>query len=124
MGRQDRAGCLVHCSPARKGAVEVCVVFCQPGSLANSDSVAFTEAMVGVACRLRLGENVPLPAGPGGWDRERRRLLDLAGQRAAERGERLVLVVDGLDDDQGTRPGSGLPSIASCCPDGRRRACG
>ena len=27
-----------------------------------------------------------------------------------------MLVVDGLDDDQGTRPGSGLPSIASLLP--------
>ncbi len=81
----------------------------------QSDSAAFTEAMV-EQLAIYAAENVSRAASPGGWDRERRRLLDLAGQRAAARGERLVLVVDGLDEDQSTRPGSGLPSIASLLP--------
>jgi hypothetical protein len=81
----------------------------------QSDSAAFTEAMV-EQLAIYAGENVPRVSSPGGRDRERGRLLDLAGQRAAERGERLVLVVDGLDEDQSTRPSSGLPSIASLLP--------
>jgi hypothetical protein len=81
----------------------------------QSDSVAFTEAIV-EQLAVYAAEDILHAASPGGWDRERRRLLDLAGQRAAERGERLVLVVDGLDEDQGARPGSGLPSIASLLP--------
>src|SRR5262249_42135838 len=31
-------------------------------------------------------------------------------------GRRLVLIVDGLDEDCGSLPGSGLPSIAACLP--------
>src|SRR6266567_8410766 len=86
------------------------------GRLAGqSDSAAFSEAMV-EQLAVYAGENVPRASSPGGWDRERFRLLDLAGQRAAERGECLMLVVDGLDEDQSTRPGSGLPSIASLPP--------
>ncbi|MFE9748800.1 hypothetical protein ACFYOT_28170 [Saccharothrix saharensis] len=42
------------------------------------------------------------------------RLLDLAADAARRRGHRLVLVVDGLDEDMG--PGNGKPSIASLLP--------
>ena len=44
-------------------------------------------------------------------------LLDRAAQLAGERGRRLVLVVDGLDEDEaGTRPGLKQSSIASLLP--------
>ncbi|MFJ3779630.1 hypothetical protein ACIPX0_49005 [Streptomyces sp. NPDC090075] len=39
-----------------------------------------------------------------------------AAERAARSGRRLVLVVDGLDEDRGAVAGTGLPSIASLLP--------
>lgn len=46
----------------------------------------------------------------------RRRLLEDAAAQAVKAGRRLVLVVDGLDEDCGSLPGSGLASIAACLP--------
>jgi hypothetical protein len=43
-------------------------------------------------------------------------LLGAAAERAQQRNRRLLLVVDGLDEDQGARPGSGRPSVASLLP--------
>ncbi len=98
--------------PAR---VDVASFFITGRLAGQSDSAAFTEAIV-EQLAIYAGENVPRVSSPRGRDRERFRLLDLAGRRAAERGGRLVLVVDGLDEDQSTRPGSGLRSIASLLP--------
>nr|WP_221375283.1 DUF4062 domain-containing protein [Actinoplanes polyasparticus] len=77
---------------------------------AQADATAFTEALIEQLAVL-LGEPVPLSLSPGQADATRRELLD----RAAA-GRRLVLVVDGLDEDTGGVPGSGLPSIASILP--------
>lgn len=86
------------------------------GRLAGqADSDAFTEAMIEQFAAI-AGEPVAGTATPAGQDRERRRLLDLAGGRVAERQQRLVLVVDGLDEDQGATAGSGKPSIAALLP--------
>ncbi|HET7519428.1 MAG TPA: trypsin-like peptidase domain-containing protein, partial [Actinomycetes bacterium] len=82
----------------------------------QTDSNAFTEAMVEQLAAV-TGEPPAGSATPAGRDRARRHLLDQAAQRAAERGQRLLVVVDGLDEDQGARPGSGLPSIASLLPE-------
>jgi len=81
----------------------------------QSDSAAFTEAMIDQLAVI-AGE----PPAPGtsaaARDGLRRHLIEAAAERLRERGERLVLVVDGLDEDTGTRPGSGRPSIASLLP--------
>jgi hypothetical protein len=81
----------------------------------QTDSNAFTEAMV-EQLAVVAGEPPAGSATPAGRDKARRHLLDQAARRVAERGQRLLLVIDGLDEDQGARPGSGLPSIASLLP--------
>ena len=82
----------------------------------QTDSNAFTEAMVEQLAAV-AGEPAAGSATAAGRDKARRHLLNQAAQRAAERGQRLLLVVDGLDEDQGAKPGSGLPSIASLLPE-------
>ena len=81
----------------------------------QSDSTAFTEAMID-----QLAVIADEPASPGtsaaARDGLRRHLIEAAAARLGERGERLVLVVDGLDEDTGARPGGGRASIASLLP--------
>ena len=94
----------------------VAASFFVTGRLAGqADSNAFTEAMIEQLAAIAV-EPVAGTATPGGRDRERRRLLELAGRRVAERQQRLVLVVDGLDEDEGATAGSGKPSIAALLP--------
>ena len=81
----------------------------------QADSDAFTEAMIEQLAAI-AGEAVTGQATPAGRDRERRRLLEAAAARVAARQQRLVLVIDGLDEDVGAAAGSGLPSIASLLP--------
>lgn len=81
----------------------------------QADSDAFTEAMTEQLAVI-AGEPVTGAATPAGRDRERRRLLEVAAARVAARQQRLVLVIDGLDEDVGAAAGSGLPSIASLLP--------
>ncbi|MEV4281699.1 response regulator [Actinoplanes xinjiangensis] len=80
-----------------------------------SDSIAYSDALLDQMAAL-TGEAVPPDALAGVRDRMRHQLLRLALQRAATSGHRLVILVDGLDEDRGVRPGSGLPSIASLLP--------
>jgi hypothetical protein len=80
----------------------------------HADSDAFTEAMVEQLAAV-AGE-APPDATAAARDRERSRLLDEAARRVGERGMQLLLVVDGLDEDEGARPASGKPSIASLLP--------
>ena len=82
----------------------------------QTDSNAFTEAMVEQLAAV-AGEPAAASATPAGRDKARRHLFGQAAQRVAERGQRLLIVVDGLDEDQGAKPGSGLPSIASLLPE-------
>jgi hypothetical protein len=92
------------------------VSFLVTGRLAGqADSDAFTEAMVEQLAAV-ASAIVPEATTPAGRDRERRRLLDQAASRVGEWQGRLLLVVDGLDEDEGARPGSGKPSIASLLP--------
>jgi len=95
------------------------VSFFVTGRLAGqADSDAFTEAMVEQLAAV-AGEPVTAAAASAtlaGRDRERRRLLEAAAARVSEQGGRLLLVVDGLDEDEGATPGSGKPSIASLLP--------
>ena len=94
----------------------VAASFFVTGRLAGqADSDAFTEAVIDQLAAI-TGEPVAATATAAGRDRERRRLVELAGQQVAERHQRLVLVVDGLDEDEGAAAGSGRPSIAALLP--------
>jgi len=81
----------------------------------QADIDAFTEAMIEQLAAI-AGEPVAGQATPAGRDRERRRLLEAAAARVAARQQRLVLVIDGLDEDVGATAGSSLPSIAALLP--------
>ncbi|MEV6303181.1 hypothetical protein AB0M02_27480 [Actinoplanes sp. NPDC051861] len=85
----------------------------------QSDARAFTDMLIDQLSAL-AGESIPAGLGPGSRDASRRALLTEIADRLHRDGRRLVLVVDGLDEDRGGRPGSGTPSIASLLP----RACG
>ena len=85
------------------------------------DSSAFTEALL-EQCAALAGEPLPAVDSPSAKDAHRRRLLRAAAAKVRAAGERLLLMVDGLDEDQGHMSLSGLPSIASLlpkiCPEG------
>ncbi|MET9041726.1 trypsin-like peptidase domain-containing protein [Streptomyces sp. NPDC004362] len=73
----------------------------------QADAAAFSSSVI-----RQLSEIAerPLPPGAGGTGLLTL-LLDEAAERCARRGERLVLAVDGLDEDQGVRP-----SVAALLP--------
>jgi hypothetical protein len=81
----------------------------------QADSVAFTDELIDQLSAI-TGQQIPPVTSATARDRLRRQLLSEAAARAAKAGRRLVLVVDGLDEDCGSLPGSGLPSIAACLP--------
>lgn len=81
----------------------------------QSDSAAFTDALLDQLVAI-TGEQLPQVTLPGGRDRLRRRLLSAAAAKATAAGYRLVLLVDGLDEDCGSAPGSGMASIAALLP--------
>ena len=81
----------------------------------QSGSAAFTEAMIDQLAVI-AGEPAATATSAAARDGLRRHLIETAAARIRERGERLVLVVDGLDEDTGVRPGGGQPSIASLLP--------
>ena len=81
----------------------------------QAHSTAFTDALLDQACVL-TGEDLPGSLSPAQRDMYRRDLLEQAAAQAVQQGERLVLVVDGLDEDRGARAGSGIGSIASLLP--------
>ena len=91
------------------------VSFFVTGRLASqSDHTAFTRALVEQLAML-TGDSKLLDAGLMDWDAQRTRLLKKAAQNAAADGDRLLLVVDGLDEDRGAPP-IGQTSIASLLP--------
>ena len=81
----------------------------------QADSAAFTDGLLDQLAAI-TGEPVPPLTLAAARDGLRRRLLEEAAARAVKDGRRLVLVVDGLDEDCGSLPGSGLASIAACLP--------
>jgi hypothetical protein len=93
------------------------VSFFITGRLAGqADSDAFLDAMTEqLAALAQVGGQPRQTAGArvGAW----LSLLEDAAARAHERGRRLVVVVDGLDEDEaGASPPRGRPSIASLLP--------
>jgi len=81
----------------------------------QADSTAFTANLLDQLGAV-TGDQVDPAAPLGVQDGWRRKLLEKAAAQAAKAGRRLLLVVDGLDEDCGSKPGSGLSSIAACLP--------
>jgi hypothetical protein len=81
----------------------------------QADSAAFTDALLDQLAAL-TGEQVPPVTSPTVRDGLRRQLLERSAAQAVKAGRRLILVVDGLDEDCGSLPGSRLASIAACLP--------
>ncbi|MFF7368686.1 caspase, EACC1-associated type [Streptomyces tricolor] len=95
-------------------AVDVVAFFATLRLPGHADSMAFTDTLIEQLAWL-LEERVPTATlQSGARDLLRRRLLARAAARAQTAGRRLLLLVDGLDEDRG--PQSGLPSIASLLP--------
>jgi tetratricopeptide (TPR) repeat protein len=80
----------------------------------QADSSAFTEALVE---QLAVAAGEPdVPSGsPAGRDGQRRRLLKKVAAQLSAAGRRLLLLVDGLDEDEGVPP-AGPSSIAALLP--------
>ena len=78
----------------------------------HSDSAAFTSTVLGQLEDI-LGLS-PGPAAAGETTARYYLLLQAAAQQLAQQRDRLVLVVDGLDEDRSLA--AGLPSIASLLP--------
>ncbi|MEV6926493.1 helix-turn-helix domain-containing protein [Dactylosporangium sp. NPDC051485] len=96
--------------------VEVVAFFVTARLVAQADSTAFTDALLDQLSAV-IGETLPgTLTTPVSRDVHRRALLRAAAEQVNAAGRRLLLVVDGLDEDRGGRAGSGLPSIASLLP--------
>jgi hypothetical protein len=92
--------------------------------LATQDTrEAFTEVLLETLASL-LGQSLP-PVLPEAT--RAAYLPDLMSQAAArckDADGRLVLVVDGLDEDRGSRPGRMRTASPGCCPSIRQPGCG
>ncbi|MFI5527832.1 hypothetical protein ACIA8O_04665 [Kitasatospora sp. NPDC051853] len=80
----------------------------------QNDVAAFCE-VVQRQLYAMLNEEEPLST-PCTRDEQLRLAIDRVAQRCAERGRRLVLVVDGLDEDRGVTAGPESHSIAALLP--------
>ncbi|POX51653.1 hypothetical protein C3489_19470 [Streptomyces sp. Ru71] len=80
----------------------------------QNDAAAFCEVVQRQLYAL-LGEEEPLST-PATRDEQTLLAMNRAAQWCAERGRRLVLVVDGLDEDRGVTAGPDCHSIAALLP--------
>ncbi|WP_369169591.1 trypsin-like peptidase domain-containing protein [Streptomyces sp. R28] len=81
----------------------------------QSDSDAFTGALIDQLAAI-AGHAPSGHHSPAARDGLRGLLLRKAAERVAQQGGTLLLVVDGLDEDQSLAPGGNGPSIASLLP--------
>jgi hypothetical protein len=95
--------------------VTVAAFFVTARFAGQTDSAAFTDAMIEQLSAI-VGEDPSNGLSASGRDAHRRRLLRDAAHHVHQLGQRLILLVDGLDEDTGARPGSGIASIASLLP--------
>jgi hypothetical protein len=95
--------------------VEVVSFFVTARLATQADSTAFTDALLDQLSAI-VGESPPTGLTPVGRDAHRRALLQAATRKLTGERRRLVLVVDGLDEDCGTHPTQRLASIASLLP--------
>ncbi|RAK25470.1 hypothetical protein B0I29_1339, partial [Actinoplanes lutulentus] len=96
-------------------AVRVVSFFITARYAGQSDRIAFIEAVVGQLAEL-LGEPLP-PLTDTCREYSFLDLLDRAAERCQARGERMVLLVDGLDEDRGVTAGPDAYSIAALLPE-------
>ncbi|MFD7842460.1 hypothetical protein ACFV4K_05945 [Nocardia sp. NPDC059764] len=91
----------------------------------QDDHRAFTDAVLEQLSALLPDQAATVASATGSRDGLRRHMLALAGERAAELGHRIVLLVDGLDEDRGRtsiasllpkNPGPGLRVLVSGRP--------
>ena len=80
----------------------------------QADSTAFTKTVLGELEELSGGDLPEHAVDAGNARGQLRLLLRATARQCQEQGRRLILVVDGLDEDWG--PDAGLPSIASLLP--------
>ncbi|GAB7108617.1 hypothetical protein JCM4814A_69310 [Streptomyces phaeofaciens JCM 4814] len=81
----------------------------------QQDGEAYTSALIDQLATVAGREPTAL-ASPTARDGERRLLLRQAAERVAQDGGTLLLIVDGLDEDQALLPGATGTSIASLLP--------
>ncbi|MBL1074054.1 caspase family protein [Nocardia sp. 2] len=90
--------------------VRVVAFFITSRLASQADHTAFNDAILEQLSELLPDKRGTITATTGNRDALRRQLIDLAAERAATSGTRLVLLIDGLDEDEGS------PSIASLLP--------
>ncbi|MEU9998281.1 hypothetical protein [Streptomyces sp. NPDC050848] len=82
---------------------------------AQNDAVAYVDVVLEQLAEL-VGEGLPAHLTAATREAHLLRLYGEAARSCAERGERLVLLVDGLDEDRGVTTGPDAHSIASLLP--------
>ncbi|WP_089105157.1 trypsin-like peptidase domain-containing protein [Streptomyces hyaluromycini] len=90
--------------------------FVTAGSTDQSDSSVYTATVIDQLAAI-VGRDPAVVATPTARDGVRRLLLEEAAERVGRGGGTLLLVVDGLDEDQSLRSGGIGTSIASLLPD-------
>ncbi|MFD5625860.1 hypothetical protein [Streptomyces sp. NPDC127072] len=91
-------------------------VWCFVTSTSRSGSDAYTAALIDQLAVV-AGREPTTDGSPSVRDGERRLLLREAAERVTREGGTLLLVVDGLDEDQSLAPGGTGTSIASLLPE-------
>ncbi|MEU6881338.1 hypothetical protein [Streptomyces sp. NPDC046712] len=86
---------------------------------AQNDAVAFVDVVLEQLAEL-AGEGLPALLTAATREAHLLRLYRVAAEACAARGERLILLVDGLDEDRGVTTGPEAHSIASLLPDSLR----
>jgi hypothetical protein len=116
-GKSALLSTFVSQPPARLKAAGVRLVsFFVTARLASQDTrEAFTTALTGQLCAL-LGQSLPVAVGEAARETVLLDLLAQAAQACRNAGGRLVLVVDGLDEDRGVTTGPDAHSIAALLP--------
>ncbi len=94
--------------------IDVVAFFITSRMAGQNDAAAFCEVVQRQLYAL-LREEEPLST-PATRDEQLRLALDRAAERCAAEGRRLVLVVDGLDEDHGVTAGPDCHSIAALLP--------
>ena len=95
--------------------IDILSFFVNSRTATDSDSSAFTDALLAQLTDL-LGEATALPSEPREREAYRRQLLSRAANQVRAAGRRLLLVVDGLDEDLSQDYARGQSSIASMLP--------
>ncbi|WP_344445225.1 hypothetical protein, partial [Kitasatospora nipponensis] len=116
-GKSALLSTFVLSPPSRVHAAGVRLVsFFITARLASQDTRdAFTTAVTEQLCAL-LGEDLPAATGEGGREAAMLDLLAQAAGACRASGGRLVLVIDGLDEDRGVTTGPDAHSIAALLP--------